>query len=133
VSSGPPPRGLIDTDILRAYRRGGPDALAFLAHRAQFGRHDISQVSAMILIADALDAAERTGLVMFFSWCQIHSVTAKIVGRAQRILEALPPPSLLTADDALVAATALEHKLPLYTLDPPRFAGVAGLTALPPY
>jgi predicted nucleic acid-binding protein len=133
VTSGPPSRGLIDTDVLRAFRRGDPDALAFLTTLAPFGRHDISQLSAMILIADAPGAAELAGLRQFFSWCLIRSITAKIVRRAQRILETLAPPSPLTADDAIVAATAVEHKLPLYTLDPPKFAGVAGLNALPPY
>lgn len=133
MSSGSPWRGLIDTDILRAYRRGDPDTLAFLTNLAPLGRHDIGQLSAMILVADAPDAAARAGLRHFFSWCLIHALTAKIVRRAQDILETLTPPSPLAADDALVAATALEHKLPLDTLDPARLAGVAGLTALPPY
>lgn len=69
----------------------------------------------------------------FVKFFTVYSHTARIVRRAQAILEALTPPSPLTADDAIVAATAVEHKLTLYTLDAARFAGVAGLTALPPY
>jgi predicted nucleic acid-binding protein len=45
----------------------------------------------------------------------------------------LAPPTRLTPLDALVAATALAHKLPLYTLDPNRFAAVPGLSAISPY
>jgi hypothetical protein len=107
--------------------------MRFIAAMANLGRHDISQLSAMTLVADAPDTAERNGLTMFFSWCVIHPITLKIVRRARRILEALPPPSPLTADDAIVAATAIEHKLPLYPLDPPRYSGVAGLSVLQPY
>lgn len=52
---------------------------------------------------------------------------------AQAFRDTLTPPSLLTTDVAIVAVTANEHKLPLYTLDPARFAAVAGPTALSPY
>jgi predicted nucleic acid-binding protein len=107
--------------------------MAFISHRATLGRHEISQISAMVLLADAPDAAMRTRLGMFLSWCLIHSVTARLVSRAFRILERLPPPAPLTADDAIVAATAIQHSLPLYTLDPGRFAAVPGLTAARPY
>lgn len=132
--SDPRPRlGLIDTDVLRALRRGDPGALAYFANPDPFNRYHVSELSAMALLADAPDAAERTGLGMFLSRCNIHRVTARISHRAFRILERLPPPAPLTADDALVAATALEHKLPLYTLDPARFAAVPGLTAARPY
>ena len=133
MSNGQRLRALLDTEVLRAYRRGESDAIAFIADRATLGRHDLSQLSAMILLADATDAHGRTGLGMFFQWCDIHAVTAKLVRRAQQIIESLAPPCGLTADDAVVAATAIEQSLPLYTLDPARFAGVAGLTATRPY
>jgi len=126
-------RVLIDTDILRAFRLGDPDALSLLSKLASLGRQDISQLSAMVLIADAPDTRERTCLSMFFSWCDIHAVTARISGRALRILEVLPPQVPVTADDAIIAATAIEHKLSLYTLNPARFVGVSGLAALRPY
>jgi len=50
-----------------------------------------------------------------------------------RLLEVLPPPDPLAADDAIIAATAIEQSLPLYTLDPARFANVSGLATLQPY
>jgi predicted nucleic acid-binding protein len=107
--------------------------MAFLSQRATTGMHEISQISAMTLIADAKDSRERRGLGMFFSWCVIYPVTAHTIRRAQSLLENLQPPTGLTANDAVVAATALAHKLPLYTLDPGRFAQVAGLSAISPY
>ena len=133
MGKGRSQRGLIDTDVLRAYRLGDPDTLSFLSDLANLRRLDISRLSAMVFVADAPDTRERNGLNIFFSWCDIHGVTARIAGRALRILEILPPSAPVTADDAIIAATATEHKLPLYTLDSARFAAVPGLTAIKPY
>jgi len=133
MTNAPRQRGLIATDILRAFRHGDSDALAFIDSVTSLGRHHISEHSAMALLADAPDAWERSGLGMFLSWCDIHPVNVRISNRAFRILQQLPPPCGLTADDAIVAATAIEHKLPLYTLNSARFATVPGLTALQPY
>ena len=85
------------------------------------------------MIANCSDAADRLGLQWFFASADTYHITAAISRRAQRILESLAPPSPLMADEAIVAATAIEHKLTLYTLDPPKYAGVAGLTVLQPY
>ena len=82
---------------------------------------------------DGADAAELTYLRAFFSLSRVYSITARISRRAFEILGRQSPPAGLTADDALVAATALDCKLPLYTLDPGRFSAVAGLTVLRPY
>lgn len=128
-----PQRGLIDTDVLRACRRGEAPALQFLDPQAWVVRPATSQLSAITLIADAPDTTERVGLGMFLSWFIVHALTAQISRRAAQLLDSLPPPCGLTADDAIVAATALAHKLPLYTLDPARFAAVPGLTAIRPY
>lgn len=97
------------------------------------GRYHVSQLSVLTLVADATDAGERAGLGLFFSWCVVLPLNVRVVARARLVLDRLPPPAGLTADDALVAATALIHKLPLYTLDPGRFAAVPGLTAIRPY
>jgi predicted nucleic acid-binding protein len=79
------------------------------------------------------DAAELALLVRLLRPNRVHSITAPISRRARHLMEALPPPAPLTAGDALVAATAIEHSLPLYTLDPGRFAPGSGLTAIRPY
>lgn len=132
----PPPivRGLIDTPILIEYRDGLPDPLQFITAIRQSGlRPEFSQLSTLAMLVWCQDQGERIGVATFLATALVHPLNAKVASRSQRILEALPPPSALTADDAIVAATAVEHKLALYTLDPPKFAAVAGLTTIKPY
>ena len=133
MSTGSTPRGLIDTPVLTAYREGWPAAVQFITDVRRGGRPELSELSALALIAGCQDAADLAGLGWFFYAAHVHSITAHISRRARQILERLPPPAPLTAGDALVAATALAHTLPLYTLDPGRFAAVPGLSAVQPY
>ena len=84
----------------------------------------------LVWCQDALDLFVVRG---FLTLLTVHTVTANTMRRAQRILESLPPPCGLTPDDAIVAATAIEQSLPLYTLDPARFANLPGLVAIKPY
>jgi predicted nucleic acid-binding protein len=125
--------GVIDTPILVDYRAGEPNAMAFIAAIRLHRQPEFSQISALVLLSCALDQIEHNGVRLFLSISTVHSITAQIARRSQAILHFITPPSPLTSDDAIVAATAIEHKLPLYTLDPPRFAGVARLTVLQPY
>jgi predicted nucleic acid-binding protein len=134
VATTPPlQRGLIDTPILIAYRDGVPDAVTFFAAMQQVGRPDCSQISALALIVWCQDALDLSVVRGFLTLLTVHSVTAHTTRRAQHLLESLPPPCGLTPDDAIIAATAIEHSLPLYTLDPARFANVSGLATLQPY
>ncbi|HJZ58613.1 MAG TPA: hypothetical protein VKE74_26970 [Gemmataceae bacterium] len=133
MSTVPLPRGPIDTPILVEYRLGGPDAVRFITAIRLTGRPELSELSAMVLVANCQDTADLQGLGWFWPGANIHRITARISQRAFRILERLTPPVPLTADDAIVAATATVHKLPLYTLDPGRFAAVPGLSVLQLY
>ncbi len=133
ATTPPLQRGLIDTPILIAYRDGLPDAVTFFAAMQQLGRPDCSQISALALIVWCDDALDLSVIQGFLTLLTVHAVTAHTMRRAQRILESLPPPCGLTPDDAIVAATAIEHSLPLYTLDPLRFAKLPGLATLQPY
>ncbi|MCE9564529.1 MAG: hypothetical protein K8U57_21025 [Planctomycetes bacterium] len=126
-------RGLIDTPILLAYRTGEPNSLDFLTAIRLLGDPEFSELSAIALICNCLNPAELVSLDWFFYAAISYSVTARISQRAYRIVHRLTPPCGLTADDAIVAATAIEHKLPLYALNPNRFATVPGLTVLLPY
>jgi predicted nucleic acid-binding protein len=126
---------LIDTTILVDSRLGDPPAVQFVLDMLHHtGQIVLSEYSALVLMTRCDDAAAlsqlRTG---FLANNRVLPITAPISHRAYRILESLAPPSPLTADDAIVAATAIAHKLPLYTLDPARFAAVPGLTAILPY
>ena len=133
ATTPPLQRGLIDTPILLAYRNGAPDAVTFFAAVQQVGRPDCSQISALALIVWCQDALDLSVVQGFLTLLNVHVVTAHTMRRAYRLLESLPPPCGLTPDDALSAATAIEHSLPLYTLDPARFAHVPGLATLRPY
>jgi predicted nucleic acid-binding protein len=133
MTSGPLPRGLIDTPIVLSFRTGDADACRFALEMLRYHLIEMSEFTAMAVLARCPDAAELQRERAFLKNSLVRRVTANISRRAFRILERLPPPCGLTADDALVAATAVEHKLPLYTLDPARFAAVSGLTAVRPY
>ena len=133
MSSGPPARGVIDTPLLVLILGGDPAASRFALDMLRYHLLETSQFSAMVAIAASQDAGELQVRLRILGRNLVHRVTANISRRAFRILEQRPPPCGLTADDAVVAATAVEHKLPLYTLDPARFAAVPGLTATRPY
>jgi predicted nucleic acid-binding protein len=96
------------------------------------GFPEFSQVSVLALFAWCPDASAVLGVQAFSTVATVRGVTAHAMRRAVRLLESLAA-CQLSADDAIVAATAIEHSVPLYTLDPPRFAPVAGVTALQPY
>ncbi len=125
--------GFIETQILMDYRSGVPDAVDFIVNMRQLGPLKFSELSAMHLISDCPDAIERSALVWFFYGVPVYAVSASISHRARAILQALPPPSVLSPADAIIAATALIHKLPLYALDPGRFGIVPGLNCIQPY
>lgn len=134
MATAPPlSRGLIDTPIVIAYREGLTEAEHFFVRVREVGLPEMSQLSVLALFAWCKDASDVTAVQFFLSIATVHGVTAYTMRRAQRILERLPPPCGLTADDAIAAATAIEQSLPLYTLDPARFAAVPGLAAIQPY
>ena len=128
----PSVRGLIHADVLLDFRQGWPAPLGFISSMIPI-KPDITALSAMQLIANCATAADLTSLHYFFAGCEIHRVTAPISRRARALVESLPAPCGLTPDDAISAAAAIEHSLPLYALDPTRFANVVGLATLRPY
>ena len=132
MTANPPARGLMDTPILLAMRRADPDAHGFGVDLLVAHGLDVSELSAMALLAASSTVAARGRNAGFLGSIRVHRITAPISRRAYGLLARLPP-SPLTADDAIVAATALAHKLPLYTIDPAKFAGVPNLTAVRPY
>ena len=106
-----PSQALFDTPLVLSFRAGDEPALSFTSRCA--------------------DDADRHQLLKFLTDSNVVPASAKAGQRAERLMKTIPLPTRLTADDALVAATALRLKLPLYSLDPDRYAGVRGLTALP--
>jgi predicted nucleic acid-binding protein len=133
MSGMPLRRGLIDAELLIAMRSGHPDAHRFAVAMLRFAVLEVSELSAMILLVRCPSGSDLQRELGFLGHSRVHRISAPISGRACRIIGSMPPPSPLSADDAIVAATAVIHKLPLYTLDPARFAAVPGLSATRPY
>src|SRR5437016_508987 len=119
--SSPPQPGIIDTGVFLAWLTGSMKAIDFLTVMNRVSRPQLSQFSAMEIVSFARDQAEHANVRQFLTGCKVHPLNAIVVRRANRILDQLTPPIRLTASDHLIAATALIHKLPLYTLDPGRF------------
>jgi predicted nucleic acid-binding protein len=125
--------GLIDTGVMVAWARGHPPAILFVLALNRLGAPQLSQLSAMELLSGCQTDAERAIVLRFVASAQVVALTDVIAQRAVDLLTVLPLPTVLTPSDAIVAATAIEHSLPLYTLDPARFANVPGLAATRPY
>jgi predicted nucleic acid-binding protein len=123
--------GLLDTDVLVAYREASETAVAFVEAARTAGTLRLSQASALALYAWCRDDSARDAVRAFLSPATVHPVSTDISRRSFKIMSALPPPPRLSPIDVMVAATALIEKLPLYSLDPERYAGVPGLTVLP--
>lgn len=133
MTPAPVIRAVLDTQVVIDYREAVPAAVRLFAEIRRTRFPEFSEVTALHVIARCTDAAEANGIQNFLGISTVHPISVWVSRRARAILDSHPLPIPLTADDALVAVTALIHKLPLYTLDPPRFAAVPGLSAIRPY
>lgn len=123
---------LLDTDVLLEYREGrDEDVVAFVVATRAAGAAHVSQASALALLGWCRDEGAQAGVDAFLATVTVHPVSAAVSRKAFSLLRSLPPRPPLSPVDALVAATAVIQKLPLYALDPGRYAAVPGLTALP--
>jgi predicted nucleic acid-binding protein len=125
--------GLIDTEVLIACALGLAPALRFFLSQNQIGGIQFSRLSALELLSKCQSDADRARAVPFITNSVVHEITNAISRRAFDLLTTIPLPTTLTADDAIIAATAIEHSLPLYTLSPARFANLSGVAAIQPY
>jgi predicted nucleic acid-binding protein len=124
---------LLDTDAMLAIANHRAAAVPFWLAINRLGRPRYSRLTALAMLAGCPSDADRALVLRYIATSTLVEVTDAIALRAADILTAAPLPTTLTAIDAIVASTAIEHSLPLYTLDPARFAAVPGLTALRPY
>jgi predicted nucleic acid-binding protein len=131
AASGAP--GLTDTDILIDAARGRPDAVGFLsAQRAGTGV-SISIISSMELVAGCRDAAELRQIQRFLRQVASLPVSTSISQSAYQLMEAYSLSHGLQIPDALIAATALENGLVLFTKNVRHFQMIPGLTVNRPY
>ena len=124
--------GIIDTDILIDATNGIADAVAFLVEQ-QATEVQISIVSAMELIAGCRNKTEMTELQRFFQRCTFLPVTATVSQVAFQLMESFYLSHGLILPDALIAATAMEHNLTLYTRNTRHFRMIPQLEVNQPY
>jgi predicted nucleic acid-binding protein len=108
-------RGLLDTSLVIAIQTGEPNALQRAHDLLRHIGIDFSEFSAIALLVSSQDSAEHNARIGFINTSRVHRITTKIARAALKLVSSLPVPMDLTADDAIIAATALEHSLPLYT------------------
>lgn len=120
---------LIDSDVLIWNWRGQPTAAALLA-AAPFA---LSAVSYMELVQGMRNARELKHLQRDLRLWQVTllPITEAISQRAIALVEQHFLSHHLQLADALIAATALEHKLELVTSNTKHFQPITGLKLLP--
>ena len=125
--------GLIDTDILIDAERGRPDAVAFVTAQQTSGTVRISIVSAMELIQGCRNAIEQGHVQQFLRRVTVVPIDESISQSARQLIETFHLSHGMLIPDALIAATAIAHGLPLYTKNVRHFQMVPGALVSRPY
>lgn len=126
------PVGLIDTDIMIDEMRGDADAQAFIAAQQRHGLL-ISIVTAMELVVGCRNALELVKMQRFLHSITILPINDAASQTAYGLIENFTLSHSLQMPDALIAASALEHSLPLYTKNLKHFHMIPGLKVVRPY
>ena len=125
-------KGVIDSNILIDAMNGVAAAVSFLIEQ-QETEVQISIVSAMELIAGCRNKNEMGELQRFLQKCTFLPITATSSQIAYQLMESFYLSHGLVLPDALIAATALEHDLTLYTRNTRHFRMIPQLKVSQPY
>ena len=117
---------LVDTDVLIWHLRGYSQATQCLD---QLNSLTLSAMSYLELIQGMRNREELLAVQKMFALrrASLLPLTPAITQRATELMTTLTLSHGLQANDALIAATALEHQLPLLTGNVKHFEPVAGL------
>ncbi len=126
-------RGLVDSDILIGARRGLADGINFLALQNGLGGVQISIVSAMELVAGCKNAKDLSDVQRYLASIARLPISPAGSLLALRWIEAFALSHGLTIPDSLIAATAVESALPLFTRNLRHFRMLPGLQVIAPY
>jgi len=118
---------LVDTDVLIWHLRGYPQATRRLD---ELGALTLSAVSWLELLQGMRNKAELLAVKKMLERrsATLLPVTGAITLRATELMESLTLSHGLQMGDALIAATALDHGLPVLTANVKHFGAVSGLT-----
>jgi predicted nucleic acid-binding protein len=117
---------LVDTDVLIWHLRGYAQAAQALD---RLPRLTLSAMSYLELLQGMRNKTEMAAVQQMFAQRQAHilPITPAITQRATELMTTLSLSHGLQAGDALIAATALEHQLRLFTGNTKHFASISGL------
>lgn len=118
---------LVDTDVLIWHLRGYPQATRRLN---QLNPLTISAVTWLEVLQGLRNRAELAAVkkMLELRKAAVLPITAAITHRAITLMESLTLSHGLQMGDALIAATALEHKLAVLTGNTKHFEPVEGLS-----
>lgn len=117
---------LVDTDVLIWHLRGHPQAARRLD---QLGPLTLSAVSYLEVLQGMRNKAELLAVKKMLERrsARLLPVTEAITLRATELMESLTLSHGLQMGDALIAATAIEHRMPVLTANVKHFSAVASL------
>jgi len=127
------PAGLIDTDILIDARNGLADGVNLLAAQSAGAGIRASVVSCMELVAGCRNGRELINLQQFLRQITVVQTMAATSDRAFVLMQSWFLSHGLQIADALIAATAIENGLTLFTRNIRHFQMIPGLTVVKPY
>jgi predicted nucleic acid-binding protein len=127
------PPGLTDTDILIDASRGVPAAVTYVSAEIAAGNLVISIVSAMELVQGCRNTAALTRVRQLLRRVTMLPIDAVVSQSALQLMDSFFLSHGLLIADALIAATAQEHRLTLYTRNLRDFDMIPGLTLVRPY
>lgn len=133
MEATPRERGIVDTDILIDFARGVAQASGFLEEQARDGGILVSIVSAMELIAGCRDSVQLRGVREFLTSLHVLPLTPESSREALSLMEQFFLSHGLLLADAMIAATAIEHGVPLYTKNVRHFHIIPHLVVIRPY
>jgi predicted nucleic acid-binding protein len=116
--------GLVDTDVLIDFLRGVDASVKLLLAMPEL---HISAVSVAELFAGVRSAKEERDLVRLIDECEVQDVTRDIASLAGQLKKKYFASHGVQIPDALIAATATQHELALYTLNVKHYPMISGL------
>ena len=121
---------LVDTDVLIWHLRGYPQATRRLDQLPALTMSAVSYMEVLQGLRNKTEAAAVKKMLGMRS-AQILPLSEAITDRAISLMESLTLSHGLQMGDALIAATALQHQLPILTGNVKHFTVVEGLSVEP--